>query len=89
MDIVQEACDLYENGQYEEAFELAARFDKYQQDMFFKSTGQTSQEDRTEGRKLIGAYMIQSEKEKENPDQEKIEKWLRVYDQLCKDLEGM
>lgn len=86
MDIVQEAIDLYENEKYEEAFELAAQFDKYQQDTFFKATGQTSDTDRKEGRKLIGAYMIQKEKEKENSDQEKVDKWMKVYDQLCEEL---
>lgn len=89
MDIVQEAIDLYENEHYEEAYELVAQFDKYQVDMFFKATGQMTHEERTEGRKLIGAYKIQAEKEKENPSQEDIEKWMKLYDQLCAELEGL
>lgn len=81
MDIVARAVDLYEEGKYEEAFELSAQFDRYQQDSFFKATGQTTVEQEIQGRILVGAYKIDKEK-----DPKKKAALMKVYDQLCEEL---
>ena len=82
MDIVQKAIEFYEEGRYEEAFELSAQFDRYQQDHFFKATGQMSREDMLKPRILVGAYKIEKEK-----DPDKRRKMMAHYDSLVAELD--
>lgn len=77
-DIVAQAIDYYDNGEHEKAFELAAQFDKYQRDSFFKYTGIDLDPERTlDARIVIGAYKIESE-----PDETKKAEYMKVYDSL-------
>ncbi len=81
MDIVAAAIDLYEEGKYEEAYELSAQFDRYQQDTFFKATGVESTEDHLLARIRVGAYKIEKEK-----DPAKRQEMIKVYDKLLEEL---
>jgi hypothetical protein len=77
-DIVAQAIEFYDSGDYDKAFELAAQFDKYQRDSFFKYTGIDLDPERTlDARIVIGAYKIESE-----PDEAKKTEYLNVYDSL-------
>lgn len=84
MDIVATAIELYESGKFEEAYELSAHFDRYQQDTFFKATGVESLEDRLLARIRVGAYKIEKEK-----DSKKRADMDRVYDQLIAEFEEL
>ncbi|MFD2334750.1 hypothetical protein ACFSR7_36365 [Cohnella sp. GCM10020058] len=84
MDIVATAIELYEEGKYEEAYELTAQFDRYQQDTFFKATGVETLEDRMLARIRVGAYKIEKEK-----DPKKRADMLKVYDKLVSEFEDM
>lgn len=84
MDIVASAVELFEDGKYEEAYELSAQFDRYQQDTFFKATGVESDEDLVLARIRVGAYKIEKEK-----DAEKKQKMLGIYDALVSELEQL
>lgn len=84
MDIVTTAIELFEEGKYEEAYELSAQFDRYQQDTFFKATGVESHEDRILARIRVGAYKIDKEK---NPVLKK--QMIEVYDKLVEELEDL
>lgn len=78
MDVVQTAIELWEEGQHEEAYALIAiHGDKYHHDMFYRETGEQTEDDYHLHRMKIGAYKIEQEW-----DKEKRLELLKLYDKL-------